>query len=140
MSPHLICHQGVVKQISNNTLFIEIERNTACEACHAKTMCVSFGQKDEMIQATSDTPELFQIGELVQVNMKQSLGAKAVVMAYLFPFLILILGLFVTYYFTKNELLSIGIAFSATALYFLFIKKMDKKIKKQFLFFVNKIK
>ena len=130
MNEHNICHQGIVKEILGNTLFIMIERNTAC---------ANFGQKNEMIQATTPVPETFYIGEVVQVHIKPSLGNKAVVIAYLCPFAVLIMGLFITYYLTKNELFSIGIAFAATTLYFLFIKKMDNKLKKQFSFEVSKI-
>jgi len=135
-----ICHQGTIKEISNNTLFVEIERHTACAACHAKSVCLSFSKKDEIIPVSAHEPDAFQVGERVQVHLKKSLGSKAVVIAYLFPFLVLALGLFVTYYFTKNELLGIGVAFVATALYFLMLKKMDNKLKKQFSFFASKIK
>jgi positive regulator of sigma E activity len=79
------------------------------------------------------------VGEIVQVNMKQSLGNKAVVIAYLCPFIVLAAGLFLTYYLTKNELISVGVAFAATVLYFLGIKKIDKRLKKHFAFFASKI-
>jgi len=134
-----ICQQGTIKEIKDNVLFVEIERSAACAACHAKGACLASQRKDEIIPIPTNEPNEFQVGELVQVNLKKSMGAKAVIIAYLCPFFVLILGLFGSYYFTKNELLSIGIAFVATTLYFLFIKKMDNKLKKQFTFFVSKI-
>ena len=134
-----ICHQGTVREIKGALLFVEVERSAACASCHAKGACLASQRKDEIVPVYTDEPETFQIGEIVQVSLKRSLGAKAVVIAYLFPFLVLALGLFLTYYLTKNELLSIGVSFGATALYFLFIKKMDNKFKKQFSFFVSKI-
>ena len=134
-----ICHQGTVKEIKDHVLFVEIERSAACASCHAKGACLASQRKNEIIPILTNEPNEFQVGELVQVNLKKSMGAKAVIIAYLCPFLVLILGLFGTYYFTKNELLSIGIAFAATAIYFLFIKKIDDKLKKHFTFFVSKI-
>jgi sigma-E factor negative regulatory protein RseC len=134
-----ICHQGVVKEIRGNMLYVEVERRAACAACHAKSVCMASEKKDEVIAAFTSNPEEYRVGELVQVALKKMLGAKAVVLAYLLPFLALALGLFVTYYFTKNELLSIGVAFTATTLYFLFIKKIDSKLKKHFTFVVSKI-
>ena len=92
-----------------------------------------------MIVVPVKDAEAFETGESVQVNLKKSMGGKAVVMAYLFPFLALAAGLFTTYYFTKNELLSVGVSFAATALYFLFIKKIDGRLKKHFTFYVSKI-
>jgi sigma-E factor negative regulatory protein RseC len=132
-----LSHQGIIKKITGNTLYVEVERRAACAACNAKDFCMPSEKRDELIQITTDTPNAFQVGETIQVILKQSSGAKAVVFAYLFPFLALASGLFITYYFTKNELLSIGIAFTVTILYFLFIKKIDKKIKKQFTFTVK---
>ena len=134
-----ICHQGTIKEIKDNVLFVEIERSAACAACHAKGACLASQRKEEIIPIPTNEPNEFQVGELVQVNLKKSMGAKAVIIAYLCPFLVLTLWLFGTYYFTKNELLSIGVAFVATALYFLFIKKIDSKLKKHFTFFVSKI-
>jgi len=139
MSVSDICHQGTVKEIKEKVLYVEIERHTACAACHAQSVCLTFSKKDEIIPVPTNEPENFKVGERVHVNLKQSLGTKAVVIAYLFPFLVLAIGLFVTYYFTKNELLSIVVSFSATALYFFMIKKMDKRLKKEFSFFANKI-
>jgi len=139
MNAPTLCHQGIVKEITGNTLFVKIERRSACATCHAKGVCLSADKKDEIITVTTNEPELFQVNEIVQLTLKKSLGAKAVVLAYLCPFLALALGLFVTYYFTKKELLSVGVAFVTTTLYFLFIKKMDSKLKKQFSFVVSKM-
>jgi sigma-E factor negative regulatory protein RseC len=139
MSESAICHQGVVKEITNGVLYVEVERRAACAACHAKNFCMPSEKRDEIIPIPTNNPHEYQLGELVQVRLKQSVGAKAVVIAYLFPFLALALGLFVTYSFTNNELLSIGVAFAATTLYFLFIKKIDSKLKKHFTFVVSKI-
>jgi sigma-E factor negative regulatory protein RseC len=134
-----ICHQGVVKEIKENTLFVEIERHTACSACHAKGVCSAFDKRNEVIPVYTNEPEQFQVNEMVQLTLKKSLGGKAVVLGYLCPFLVLIISLFTTYYFSKNELLSIGVAFAATAFYYLFIKKIDNKLKKHFTFIVSKI-
>ena len=133
-----ICQKGTIKKIQDNTLFVEVERRAACAACHAKNVCNPFNKKDEMISIQVNNPDFFQVEENVQLILKQSMGTKAVVIAYLLPFLALALGLFVTFYFTKNELLSIGVAFAVTSLYYLFIKRLDHKLKKHFTFLVNK--
>ena len=134
----IICQQGKVKEIKNNILFIEIERHTACASCHAKTMCIPFDKKNEVISIPVTHPDGFQVGENIQLTLKQSMGTKAVIIAYLCPFLILSSGLFLIYYFTKNELLSVGVAFAATTLYFILLKRIDSRMKKRFTFMVNK--
>ena len=71
--------------------------------------------------------------------MKQTLGMKAVVIAYLFPFIVLALGLFVTYALTKQELISVGVSFGLTAIYYFIISKLKDKFEKEFVFTVKKI-
>jgi len=139
MSPATICHKGTIKEIKEPLLFVEIERSAACAACHAKSACLASQRKDEIVPIFTNEPKSYKVGEIVQVSIKKSIGAKAITIAYLFPFLVLALGLFLTYYLTKNELLSIIVSFGTTALYFLFIKKMDNRLKKQFTFSVSKI-
>lgn len=139
MNKSEIEHRGTVKERVGNTLFVEIERHTACAACHAKGVCSAFDKQDEIIAVTTNEPDSFQVGEVVQLTLKKSLGTKAVVIGYLCPFLVLTLGLFVTYYLSKNELLSIVIAFAATTLYYIILKKLDNRLKKVFSFFVSKI-
>jgi positive regulator of sigma E activity len=63
---------------------------------------------------------------------------KAVVIAYLLPFFVLILGLLVTYKISKNELLSIGVSLGLTALYYLSIYKLKDKLEKEFVFTIRK--
>ncbi|MCL2290363.1 MAG: SoxR reducing system RseC family protein [Bacteroidetes bacterium] len=134
-----ICHKGTVKEIAGNTLFVEIERSAACATCQAKSACLTSNKRDEIIPVPTHEPDAFHVGEAVNIHLKKSMGAKAIVIAYLCPFLMLTVGLFVTYYFTKNELLSIGVAFGATTLYFLFIKKIENRLRKHFTFSVSKI-
>jgi sigma-E factor negative regulatory protein RseC len=133
-----ICQKGTIKEIKGNILFVEIERKTACAACHAKSVCIPFVKKDEVIPIPIKQPEIFCVGEIVQLSLKQSLGMRAVIIAYLFPFVVLSLGLFLIYYITKNELLSVGVAFMVTSLYYLLLKKIDNKLKKHFTFSVSK--
>jgi len=139
MSESNVCHQGIIKEIKDNILYVEIERLAACSGCHVKNACMSFNKKEEIIAVPVNHPAQFQVGEKVLLVLKQSMGTKAVVIAYLCPFLVLSLGLFLTYSFTKNELLSVGVAFGATTLYYLFIKKIDHRLKKHFTFTVKKI-
>lgn len=139
MNAPLICNQGEVKKIEGSILFVEIERHAACAGCQSKHVCFGSERRNELIEVLTPDSREFQIGEKVEVSIRKSLGVKAILIAYLLPFLILAISLFTSYYFTKKELLSIGIAFILTALYYLLIKIIDKKLQKQFTFTVNKL-
>ncbi len=134
-----VCSQAVIKEVGDSYVVAEIVIESACAACHAKSACGVSDRKQEKIKVPVENPEDFKVGEFVSVEMKQSLGMKAVVIAYLFPFIVLVLGLFVTYGITKNELLSIGVCFGSVALYYLIITKLKDKFEKEFVFSIKKM-
>ena len=134
-----VCSQAVVKEVQDTYIIAEIVVQSACAACHAKGACGVSERKQEKLKIDLPNPGIFTVGEVVSVEMKQNLGMKAVVIAYLFPFIILALGLFVTYALTKQELISVGVSFGLTAIYYFIISKLKDKFEKEFVFTVKKI-
>ncbi|HNX21411.1 MAG TPA: SoxR reducing system RseC family protein [Bacteroidales bacterium] len=134
-----VCSQAVVKEVQDTYIIAEIVIQSACAACHAKGACGVSERKQEKLKIDLPNPEIFTVGEVVSIEMKQTLGMKAVVIAYLFPFIVLALGLFVTYALTKQELVSVGVSFGLTAIYYFIISKLKDKFEKEFVFTVKKI-
>lgn len=133
-----VCSKAIVREIKENYLLVEMTVSSACAACHAKGACGASEQKQEKLKIICSEPSKYKIGELVNVELKQTLARKAVLIAYFFPFLVMIIALFGIYVITKNELLSIGISFAATALYYFIISKLKKKLEKEFVLTVKK--
>ena len=134
-----VCSQAVVKEVQDTYIIAEIVVQSACAACHAKGACGVSERKQEKLKIDLPNPEIFTVGEVVSVEMKQTLGMKAVVIAYLFPFIVLALGLFVTYALTKQELISVGVSFGLTAIYYFIISKLKDKFEKEFVFSIKKM-
>ena len=134
-----VCSQAVVKEVQDTYIIAEIVIQSACAACHAKGACGVSERKQEKLKIDLPNPEIFTVGEIVSVEMKQTLGMKAVIIAYLLPFVVLASGLFVTYALTKQELISVGVAFGLTAIYYFIISKLKDKFEKEFVFTVKKI-
>ena len=82
--------------------------------------------------------EEFSIGETVQIQMRQQLANKAVVLGYFLPFVILVVGLFACYALTHIQWLSVLVGIGLTALYYVILKLMDKRLAKQFTLSVSK--
>lgn len=134
-----VCSKAIVKEIKDNYLIVEMTVSSACSACHAKGACGTSEHKQEKLKVSCDNPSLYRIGELVNIELKQTLARKAVLIAYFFPFLVMIIGLFGIYAITKNELLSIGISIGGTTAYFLIISKLKDKLEKEFVMTVKKL-
>jgi positive regulator of sigma E activity len=133
-----VCSKAIVREIKENYMFVEMTVSSACAACHAKGACGASEQKKEKLKVFCSDPSQYRVGEIVDVELKQTLARKAVLIAYFFPFLVMILGLFGIYAITKNELLSIGVSFGATALYYFIISKLKDKLEKEFVLTVKK--
>ncbi|PKP21582.1 MAG: hypothetical protein CVU02_00070 [Bacteroidetes bacterium HGW-Bacteroidetes-19] len=133
-----VCNQAIVKEIQENHIYVEMTISSACSACHAKGACGAADKKQEKLKVPCSDPTQFKVGEIVNVELKKSLGRKAVLIAYFFPFLVMVLTLLITYSISKNELLSVGLSFAFTAIYYLIISKLKDKFEKEFVLTVKK--
>lgn len=134
-----VCSKAIVREINETYLIVEMTVSSACSSCHAKGACGASEQKQEKLKVTCADPSQYRLGELVNIELKQTLARKAVLIAYFFPFLVMIIGLFGIYAITKNELLSIGISIGGTTLYFFIISKLKDKLEKEFVLTVKKL-
>ncbi|MDL2296848.1 SoxR reducing system RseC family protein [Bacteroidales bacterium OttesenSCG-928-B11] len=141
MNKNNICSQGTVKEILANTVIIEIKRHSACSGCHAKSICISGEAKDELLEVKSMNPAQFDIDEKVELFMERSSGGKAVVIAYVIPFITLFSALFITIKLTGNELVGFFVSILATALYYVILWVINKNglIDKQLEMRIRKI-
>jgi sigma-E factor negative regulatory protein RseC len=136
-----VCNEGVVKFIDGEFITVEISVHSACSSCHAKSICLPSENKNQLVKAKNINNETFQIGELVSIYMKESLGKKAVIIGYVIPFIVLFATLFISNYFLEKELLSALIALGFVGLYYFIIRLLNRKnkIDREFVFFVKKL-
>ncbi len=133
------CNQAIVKKITSSAVYVEMTIHSACSGCHAKTVCLASERKQETFPVEVANPAQFEIGETISIQMHKSVGHQAVLMAYVYPVVVLMTFLLSVYAITSNELLSIGAAFAATAIYFIILKLSQKKIEEKITFTISKI-
>lgn len=139
MAEENLCKEGIVREIVGDRVKVEMTVSSACSECHARSICLPSDRKQEFVMAHTLSDEQFVPGEHVQIVLRRSLGNKAVLLAYMFPFLILLISLFGCYALTHNEILSVLVCIVCIGLYYVFMIKRSKKIDKQFVFYVKKI-
>ena len=133
-----VCKKGIVKKVEAGKVWVEIVVSSACGGCVAKNMCNISEKKNEIVEAENTMGEEFALGETVQIQMQESKAHQAVVLGYLLPFIVLIVGLFGCYAITHIEWLSVLIAIGSTALYYVMLKMFDKRLARQFTLYVSK--
>lgn len=132
-----ICKEGIVRAIHGDNIEVEITISSACSECHAKSICIPSDHKRETVTAQSLYGEHFEVGDKVQLVLKGNTGNKAVVLAYLLPFIVLMVVLFGTYALTKSELAGVIASVVCVVIYYLILKTQNKKIEQNFQFFVK---
>jgi sigma-E factor negative regulatory protein RseC len=121
-----------VLRIEKDGLWVEVLVESACAACHAKSVCLSSERRQQEVFAYCSEPELFAVGEEVRLAMRRKAGNSAVRIGYLYPCVILLASLLVSNRFIANELICVAIALGLTAIYYLLIWAFKKKLDSGF--------
>ncbi|OQX76038.1 MAG: hypothetical protein B6D61_09395 [Bacteroidetes bacterium 4484_249] len=129
-----IKHSGIIKDIDSQQYYVSIIAQSACAACHAKSVCNVTELQEEIIEIPKEETDSYKIGDRVEILMEKSLGPKAVMLGYVIPFLLLLTTLIISLNIFDSEgaagLLSLGILIP----YYLVLYWVKDKLKKTFIF------
>ena len=157
----MIKHDGIIIALNEDgTALVRIVQTSACAACKAKAMCASAESAEKEMTVTllmdngrpagyggldADKPLLeYKVGDEVEVMVQQKMGWKAVVLAYLLPFFVMLAVIFM-----GNGLLAMGdgavseavlgtAALCAMALYYIVLGLFKDRLQKEFSFTARK--
>ena len=171
----MIKHDGIIIALNEDgTALVRIVQASACAACKAKAMCASAESAEKEMTVVllgesapqksadfSGTPQAmrregerrgFAVGDTVEVMVQQKMGWKAVMLAYLLPFFVMLAVMFI-----GNGLLAMGdgatgllgdeakreavlgtVALCAMAMYYLVLGLFKDKLQREFSFTARK--
>lgn len=132
----MIKHDGIVIAVNGDgTVRVRIVQTSACASCKAKAMCASAESVEKEIDAVSDG--LLAIGDEAEVLVAEKIGWKAIFLAYILPFVVLLGSVLVLNEFMKEELAG-TIALCAMGVYYIVLGFFKNKIQKGFSFIARK--
>lgn len=134
----MIKHDGIViATYENGTVLVRILQTSACAACKAKAMCASAESKEKEILAISNEP--LTIGEEAVVMVQQKLGWKAVLLAYILPFIVMLIVIVIGNgaLGIKEEIIGTA-SLCAMGLYYIMLGFFKNRIQKEFSFTATK--
>jgi sigma-E factor negative regulatory protein RseC len=145
----MIKHDGIVIAVNGDgTVLVRIVQTSACAACKAKAMCASAESKEKEIVALFVGEEAkrregerqdIKLGDEVVVMVQQKMGWKAILLAYMLPFIVMIpvvaignglLGI-------REEVIGTA-ALCAMGVYYIVLGFFKDKIQKEFSFTARK--
>lgn len=134
----LIRHEGVVLSTNGNMAHVEIVQTSACSACKARSMCMSSESRQKEMDAVMLEP--LRVGDRVEVEVRERLAWKAVLLAYIMPFVVMMAVIVILDFVTEWSEAIVGtLSLCAIALYYIVLSMFRHKLQKQFSFTARKI-
>ena len=124
--------------VSGTSAHVEIVQTSACSACKAKSMCMS--SESQVKQMDVIMLEPMQVGDKVEVEVRERLAWKAVLLAYILPFIVMI-GVITALDFMTNwsEAVVGSLSLCGIALYYIGLSFFKGRLQKQFTFTARKL-
>ena len=147
----MIKHDGIIIALNGDgTALVRIVQTSACAACKAKAMCASAESAEKEMTVVllgengkanieNNSPQSYHVGDTVEVMVQQKMGWKAVVLAYLLPFFMMLAVMLIgnAIWAVREEILG-TVALCAMALYYLVLGMFKDKLQKEFSFTAKK--
>ena len=135
-------HEGIIREISEDYITVEIVNKSACAACHAKGFCVAGEEETRYVDVPYNIDTLvvdYKVGDKVNLVLNQSLGVSAVFISYAIPLVILILFLLILSNTGLNELAVGLLSLAGVGIYYFFVYLFRDRLERIFTISIEKI-
>ena len=134
----LIRHEGIVLGIDGEKAHVQIMQTSACSACKARSMCMSSESQSKEMDAIMLEP--MKIGDKVEVEVRERLAWKAVLLAYILPFIVMLAIIAILDFATDWSEAVVGtLSLCGIALYYIGLSVFRNRLQKQFSFTARKL-
>lgn len=134
----LIRHEGIVLSINGDKAHVQIVQTSACSACKARSMCMSSESQNKEMDAVMLEP--MKIGDKVEVEVRERLAWKAVLLAYILPFIVMLAIIAILDFATDWSEAVVGtLSLCGIALYYIGLSVFRNRLQKQFSFTARKL-
>ena len=134
----MIRHEGVVVSINGDKAHVQIVQTSACSACKARSMCMSSESQQKEMDVILLEP--MQVGDKVEVEVRERLAWKAVLLAYILPFIVMLAIIAILDFTTDWSEAVIGtLSLCGIALYYIGLSVFKHRLQTQFSFTARKL-
>ena len=136
-----IKHLGIVESMNGSHLEVKIVQSSACSSCSVKGHCSVSDTKEKIIEVFNILNLPCKIGDRIMLAGRTSMGMKAVLLAFVVPFCVLMLALVLSLTFMgeDNELFAAVVALCSLVPYYVILYLCRGKLKRSFTFYVESI-
>ena len=132
-----IVHSGRIVEITPDFTTVEIIVDSACSACHAKSLCGMSEEQEKVICLPTDPYATYSVGDTVQVCTKMSMGLKAVWISYVIPLMVLLSLILSLSSVLDSEVLTGLAAIGGVGVYYFVIWLLRGRLQNEFVFYLK---
>ncbi|MCI1639676.1 MAG: SoxR reducing system RseC family protein [Bacteroidales bacterium] len=132
-----ILHKGRIVEMDRDFTTVEIISASACASCHAAGLCGVSEYTKKAIKVPSALSTNHHVGDEVDVALKQSMGNKAVWIAYAIPLMILMALILILSSLHLEELYVGLFSIAGVAVYYFCIFLFRKVLAKEYIFYIK---
>lgn len=133
-----ISHIGRVVDITPEMTTVEIISESACSSCHASALCGLGDIQKKAVQLPTSPTDFFEVGEEVYVNLKATMGHKAVWLAYALPLVVLLASVFIALGSGLPELLAGAAGIGSVIVYYGVIFLFRERLRNEYVFYLKR--
>lgn len=126
-------HTGIITRIDNKNIRVQIVQQSACSSCHAKGACSAADMDEKVVDVESNDASL-KVGDQVVIFGQNSMGLLAVLLAFVIPFLLILLTLFVLRNLVASDSVAGLIALGTLVPYYIILSFFNKQLKSKLKF------
>lgn len=133
----LIEHSGIIDKIENNRIQVLINQQTSCSECQANGVCIPYDNGKKIIEIENSDP-IFKQGDKVIVSGQKLIALQSVLLAFVIPFILIIITLLILKSFDIPEIISGIISIVMLLPYYFILSFFNNKLKMKFKFEIKK--
>ena len=133
-----IKHNGTVVSIDRSKVFVRILQTSACSACKVASHCNAAESKEKIIEVSTAASADYVIGDTVVVSTSPSAVSRAMTIAFVFPFLVMVAAVLIALWITSDEILSALIGLGVLVPYYLIIYFLGERVTRGVSFEIEK--
>ena len=130
-------HQGFIDEIAEDRIKVRFIAESACASCHAKGVCTASDMENKELWVKRDQRS-FKAGERVKIILTRADGNRAVLLAYVMPFLVFLVALLILTGTGTGELKAGLYSLSLLIPYYFLLFVFKERINKQFSFSIKR--
>ena len=132
-----IKHSGVVENIVGDCVSVRIVQTSACAACKVASHCNAAESKEKLVDVRCANSAVYKKGQQVVVTASTEVAARALLLGFGLPFVVLVSVLFIVLQVSGNEALAALSGLAALLPYYVALYLFRNRIREQLSFAIE---